>query len=89
MGVRRAQLQVARSYQILNQCAALEGQPLRPRVAFWGLFWEKDLEIFPFESRNIKISGKQQNVLKQQNLNSNETRTENSQSLKRYQERLP
>jgi len=45
------------------------------------LFWERDKEIFLFESRNRRISGKQQNFPKQQNLSSNEIRTEKSLDL--------
>jgi len=56
----------------------LEKQPIW--ISFQ-IFWERDPPIFLLESRNCKISGKQQNLPRQQNLSSNEIPTEKSLGL--------
>jgi len=55
------------------------------------LFRERDTDIFLFESENSKISGKQENLSKQQNPSSNENQTEKSLGflLKEIPKKLP
>jgi len=53
----------------------LERQPI---CTSFQVCWERDQLIFLLESRNSKISGKQQNLPEQPNLSSNEIPTEKS-----------